>query len=575
MYRVFVLVLGCMTLLGQQTPLSPRVGGPGERTGVGRQGMRSMDPARRPKQAPQPENAGPPGSVRGQVVSAAGEPLRKAEVVLRSLSGRSGVYSMTTDASGVFNLEGVAPGNYAVSAQRTGYVRQDAGARTTGRAATPPIVVGPGQAVTGVTITLVPHGVITGRVVDEDGEPMERVTIQVQRERWHRGRRQLLQVMQSFTNDLGEYRVAGLSAGRYYLSASAMRMGRPDASRMRPAGNVPETGYTTVFYPNVSDPVQAAPVQVGSGQEARGMDFQLRKAATFRIRGRVADAGAGAVNNTTIMVVPGDAASGISMRMGASVRNPDGSFEVAGVPAGSYTLVANRMDRERGRTSATQQVQVGNRDIDGVVLTMMPLAQVTGVVRADADAQIDLSRVRIALENASGAMFPGGASQAAVSAGQFQMPGIVPGDYRLSAFGLPEGTYLKSARQGPREILDSGLTISGTSAPIEVIIGVNAPAVTGTVQDSNGKPAAGVVAVLVPDAPRRDQYRLYLISNTTDGGAFTFRNITPGNYKVFLFPESDAEAIQNPAFLAQNESRGTSVQLGEGKAESLQLRFAQ
>ena len=99
--------------------------------------------------------------------------------------------------------------------------------------------------------------------------------------------------------------------------------------------------------------------------------------------------------------------------------------------------------------------------------------------------------------------------------------------------------------------------------------------ITGTVQDSNGKPLAGVIAALVPDAPRRDQYQLYLTSNTTDGGAFSFLNIRPGDYKVFLLPESDVEGIQNPAFLAQNESRGTSIRLAEGKAENIQLTFAQ
>jgi protocatechuate 3,4-dioxygenase beta subunit len=508
------------------------------------------------------------------VLSTSGEPLRKAEVALRGISARN-VYSMTTDASGVFVLEDVAPGNYVLSAQRNGYVRYDSGARTAGQVAPIPIVVGPGQAITGMTVKLAPHGVITGRVIDEDGEPMDRVAIQVQRERWQRGRRQLLPVGQANTNDLGEYRVAGLSAGRYYISASAPRPVRPGTPRVRSSGT-PDTGYMPTFYPNVFDPAQAAAVQVNAGQEARGMDLQLRKVVTYRIRGRVADASGGPMNNANIMVLPGgDTASVMPMRVGTSVRNQDGTFEITGVPPGSYTLVVNRMERERGRTSASQQVQVGNSDVEGVTLMMLPPTEVTFVVRADGDAQLDLSRVRLALENVSGGSFSRGGSQATLVAGQFKIPGINPGKYRLSASGLPEGTYLKSARQGSQEVLDSGLTITGTSAPIEVVVGLNAPSVSGLVQDANGKPVLGLVAALVPDAPRRDQYHLYLTSNTGENGSFTFRNVIPGDYKVFLFPESDAEAIQNPPLLTQIEGRGTSVRLAAGKAENLQLTFTQ
>jgi carboxypeptidase family protein len=124
-------------------------------------------------------------------------------------------------------------------------------------------------------------------------------------------------------------------------------------------------------------------------------------------------------------------------------------------------------------------------------------------------------------------------------------------------------------------VLDSGLQVAGASAPLEVVLGVNAPSVTGTVSDSNGKPLPGLAVALVPDAPRRDQYHLYLTSGTSDTGAFTFRNITPGSYKVFVLPAGSSEEVQNPGFLAQNESRGSSVKLAEGKTETLQLTFGQ
>lgn len=492
------------------------------------------------------------------------------------MSGGQGAFAATTDPAGVFFFDAVPPGNYMLMAQRNGYVRQDMAFRTAVmRSAPPAVVVGPGQAVTGVTVKLVPHSVVSGKVVDEDGEPVAGVMVKAQRERWQRGQRLLMPLSNNSSNDLGEYRMAGLTAGKYFISVGAGQQfqGGPMA-RVKPAGGTPETGYTTTFYPNVIDPAQATPIEVGAGQEARGIDFRIRKVPTYRVRGRVADAVDGPMQNVNIMVMPGDAAFGGPPRAMTVVHNQDGTFELGGLAPGTYTLVVNRMNRDQGRASATQQIQVGNRDLDGVVVALTPPVEVTGVVRAEGDAKLDFSRLRVSLEPAAGMMmFGGGGNHGITADGTFKLPGLNAGKYRPAVYNLPEGTYLKSVRQGPQEVLESGLQITGAGVPLEVVLGSNAPSVTGTVNDSNGKPVPGLAVALVPDAPRRDQYHLYLTSTTGDPGTFTFRNITPGNYKVFVLPAGSVEDIQNPAFLSQNESRGSSVKLAEGKTENLQLTF--
>jgi hypothetical protein len=458
-------------------------------------------------------------------------------------------------------------------AQRNGFARLDMAVRPGSRSTSPPVVVGPGQAVTGVTVKLAPHSVVTGRVVDEDGEVLAGVHIQLQRERWHRGQRQFLPMSGGTTNDLGEYRIAGLTAGRYYVSASSPRRfeGRP-LGRIRPASDTAETGYTMTYYPNVADPGQATPIEIAPGQEARGIDFQMRKVVTHRVRGRVTDAAGGPINNVSIMAMPADSVGG-PPRFGGGVHNPDGSFELSGVPPGTYTLVVNRASRDGARATAMQQIQVGNRDLEGVVMTLAPPLDIAGVVRMEADGKADLSRLRVSLEPTIG--MAGGANQTVKPDGAFTLAGVSPGKYRTAVYNLPEGTYLKSVRQGSQEVLDAGLQIAGATVPLEIVLGSNAPSVTGTVNDSNGKPVPGLAVALVPDAPRRDQYQLYLTGATGDAGTFSFRNITPGNYKVFVLPSVNAEAVQNPNYLTQNESRGNSVRLAEGKTENLQLTFSQ
>lgn len=568
-----MLCAAALTLAAQPRiiiqPMPPGTGagtGPGQGGGAGAGGRNwSRNGTTGAQQA-----QGPPGSVRGTVVGAGGEPLRKADVILQSLTGSA--MSFTTDESGTFSFEGVAPDSYLISAQRNGYVRHDP-SRGSGRMAAPIIVVSPGQDVTGVSIKMTPHSVITGKVVDEDGDPVARSTVQVMRERWQRGQRQLLPVHNGNTNDLGEYRVAGLAAGKYYLTVNASRGFEGNIrQRSRAGAGVSESGYLMTFYPGVTDPAQATPFEIGAGQEARGIDFQLRKVTTYRIRGRVVDPAGTPLNNVGITLLPADVSFGMSPRTGGAVRNDDGSFELGGVAPGSYTLVANQMARGSGRTTSMLPVQVGNSDVENVVLTLAPPVDVSGIVRSEGDGKVDVSRVRVMFESTLGVpMFSGGPSRPANADGTFVAQGITPGKYRVNVSGLPEGTYLKAVRVGPQDVLDSGFAITGAGTTVEVILGTKAPSVTGKVQDSNGKPVAAAAILLAPEGPGRANYNRWLTATSSEDGSFALKNIAPGEYKVIAFPESEAESVYNPALVRQNESRGTTLKLSEGVQETVQL----
>ena len=108
-------------------------------------------------------------TIDGYVVRiGSGEPLRKAQVVLRPERGRRPVYGAVTDARGHFALDGIEPGSYRLEIERDGYVDQEYGQVSPNRPGTV-LVLAPGQEVTDVIISLVPTGTIAGRVFDEDG----------------------------------------------------------------------------------------------------------------------------------------------------------------------------------------------------------------------------------------------------------------------------------------------------------------------------------------------------------------------------------------------------------------------
>ena len=56
---------------------------------------------------------------------------------------------------------------------------------------------------------------------------------------------------------------------------------------------------------------------------------------------------------------------------------------------------------------------------------------------------------------------------------------------------------------------------------------------------------------------------------TTDSiGAFVFRDIPPGNYKLFAWESVESGAWQDPDFMRPFESRGIPVHIEEGASVS-------
>src|SRR5215510_9992452 len=167
--------------------------------------------------APQPAK----GAIEGQVVNArAGTPLKRAMVRVMSV-GQPGVpnqrplnMNKETDEQGRYSFANLEPGKYRLTAERQGYLRMSYGARKYSGGSTP-VAVAEGQSVKSIDFRLTPQGVITGRVLDEDGEPIANVQVRAQRSYMNNGRKVWNTVANSNTSDIGEYRFPELKPGRY------------------------------------------------------------------------------------------------------------------------------------------------------------------------------------------------------------------------------------------------------------------------------------------------------------------------------------------------------------------------
>jgi hypothetical protein len=518
-----------------------------------------------------PARAGDLASIGGQVVNAAtGEPVRKATVVVRytdvRVAGRPMNFSTTTDQSGRFTIADLQPGACRVSAERNGFVNSEYGARKPGRSGSI-VVLDQGHSTTDITVRLWPQGVITGRVVDEDGDPVRGASVVASRYRYNGPKKQLMRAGGANTNDLGEYRIFDLAPGKYYVGVDYQQQRRGPGAIDRSPNARPDDEYVTTYYPGTRDLAAAAQLDVAPGAQLRNIDLTLTKAHTVRVRGRIAGEAEGGRGFQVVLM----SASGAARGTGAS---PNGEFEIQGVLPGSYTLVANAGRGNRANT-ARRALEVGSGNIDGIVLTVGPPAALTGHVRVDGQSALPAARLMVRLQPYEPGNFTFGPyPNVAVGAdGSFRLEAVSADRYTVALTGLPEGYYVKSIMSANVDVLAAGLDVAGSPPPLDILVSPNAGQITGTVQNPGTQQAArGVMVVLVPqEKERHDNASFYKTVMTDASGQFTFRNLVPGGYRVYSWEDVESGSWFDPEFMQPVQGKGEAVTIREGSRESVQV----
>jgi 5-hydroxyisourate hydrolase-like protein (transthyretin family) len=506
-------------------------------------------------------------SIEGQVLDAVtGAPVRKATVLFRRIEANPsafGNFSTVSDAAGKFAMKDIEPGQYRLTVDRTGFVNMEYGARSPGRTGAI-LSLSRAQSLKDLVVRLTPHGVVAGRVVDQDGDAVAALGVQLERYRYVNGVKQLAPSGSvTFTNDLGEYRLFGVAPGKYYLSAT-YREGA-DGALDRSATSQPDEDYVPTYYPGTIEATTAAELNVMPGSELRNFNFALSKTRTVRLRGRV-----------SALAVLGRGF--VSLRPRGRITGPfsnrpypidsNGRFEIRGVAPGSYFLEV----RLQGGQSARQPIEVGKGNMDDIALSVSTYLSIQGRVRIDPEATTGMSGVRITLQSLeSGGIFGNLPNTNLNSDRTFQLELVSPDRYNVVFTGLPEGFYVKAIRSGDADVLASGLDLTnGAGADLEVVLSPKAGQLSGVVQNSKTQqPAPGAFVVLIPqEKERRDQQSYYKTTTTDQTGSFILKSLVPGTYKAFAWEDIENGAYMDPDFVKPFESSGESVSVVESASSA-------
>jgi hypothetical protein len=501
-------------------------------------------------------------NVAGVVVkSTTGEGIKGVTVQLIPLGGGREAYSTFTESKGYFIIRDITPGRYAINASGNGYRQQASGK---GKGNTGILDLAPGKNVSAIALRLLPPGVITGTVYDEDGDPVTSAQVQALRVSGSGAHRQINNAGSRQTNDLGEYRIWGLEAGQYLVAATYQP---PQANPDQQTDDV----YLPTFHPSTADTSQAAVVEVQPGAEVSGIDVDLRQAHAVMVRGRVlVDSTAKSLRGIHVSLAPRTAEGGYSLsNYSAPVQSDSGDFEIRGVAPGPYDLSAMWNDGKRqlyGRVS----VEVGNANLDGVTLVLGSPVSLVGRFRVEASDQFDFTCLGLWLQPLDSTM--GAAGSQAKADGTFVVENVYDGHYRLRILGFPVPYYIKSAREGGSDVLESGLTISRSQPPsrLEIVLSPDGGRVDGAVSKEHNA-VSGALVVLVPDPPRRDREEMYGMTTTDAFGRFSLPGLSPGDFKLFAWELVQGKNYTDPDFFKAFEDRGTPVHIGEGQQQQVQL----
>ena len=523
---------------------------------------------------PKPEK---PGVVQGAVFDAnTGAPLSKATVIMMGTATRTrSRISTRTGADGTFSFDEVSPGQWHLSASRNRYARQSYGQKGTSSRGTA-LRVAAGQEITDITFKLVPAAVVTGRVVDEDGEPIPHCRVMAMKFVYTNGRRQLMPTSgSSQTDDRGEYRMFGITPGKYYIGATYGNQRMYGASLVG-AGDEIDSSYPTIYYPGVQEPDQTTPIQLRGGEERSGIDFRLVRERAFRIQGRITMPGGGPIPRDVGLNLMPRSGNWWAMRMRnhSPAKKKTGEFEFRGVRPGSYVIMAQTR-RGESTLHARVPVDVGGSHMEGLVVPLAPAIKISGQVKLDTPTpgETSIEEIRLRL---SPREWPMGGSGAAVKAdGVFEFRELAPGSYTISAYRLPDNAYLKAATLGDRDALDEGLIIEQgfSGGSLQILVGLDAGAVEGAVLNDDGQRVPGATVVLVPEEAKRKREDLFKQVSTDQYGHYSISGLAPGEYDLFAFDKVEFGSYRDPMFLERFEDEGEKVEIEEKSRKVVELKL--
>jgi hypothetical protein len=563
----------------------------------------------------------PTGKISGRVTTAdTGRPVKRARVFVTAVELPGGRGAMTDD-TGLFELTELPAGRYTLTVSKSGFVSLSYGQRRPLQAGTP-LQLGDGQELKGIEFRLPRGGVISGRVIDEDGEPVAGAMVRVMRYQYLQGDRRLTPAGNGQTDDRGQYRVWGLMPGDYYVNALTRLPGLGGGRGFGPAGGGPggavgpgggpivgrggraggpgidvgaiaalggaqvaaffggggddqPVNYAPTYYPSATAVNDARPVTVGISQEVQDIVISLQLVRTSRIAGRVLSPDGTPATNGNVNVMSenaGTRGAQIGANFGGRIQG-DGSFAIANVPPGRYVLRA-RGDNANTPLFGTLPLSVDGSDVNDVAVVLSAGSTITGTITflPGSSPAPALNQVRIGAPSTDQSAFGPQQNARVDNDGRFTLAGVPTGPHLIRPQGNMRGWSLKSVVLDGRDITDTPIEIRAGQALSNVAITFTdkVSEVNGTITTETGTPMPDYTVLAFPTDPSlwRPQARQIMTARPDQTGKYRIRGLPAADYYIVTVDPAEQGEWFDPAYLDGHRAGAARVTLVDGDVKT-------
>ena len=465
-----------------------------------------------------------------------------------------------TDGEGRFAFEGVEEGKYPLNATAQGYVKEgynQHGFYFTG------IAVGPGLDPEHIVFKLHRQGVIYGRVTDERGDGVRRATVMLFGERLQYGRHSVTLQLQMQTNDLGAYRFAHLTPGKYYVAVSARpwwaENGVKYAQQTTPVSDAMfDVVYPTTYFAGATEDYAAAPLMVKAGD---GIEANVQLTAVPSVHVLMTNMEAykrkGQELNVFALQKPFGAAS-VPLNGTNSTEVSPGVYEVGGLPPGELRLTVSRGGESEWDSRGIRVNAVDGESVDAAARTAT--SNVSGVVVAASNVKEAVQgevTLRSGDEDVSSARIG--------KDGTFRMPPVEEGSYEVVVNTQGNEDYVAKVAGSGAKVNGRTVKIEGVSdVRLTVTLGRGLGRVQGVVK-IDGEPRAGAMVLLLPEPAglsNEETDVLVRMDQSDSDGTFTLGNVVPGKYDLLAIEDAWELEWGEEGVLGPYREKGMKITVG-------------
>ena len=504
--------------------------------------------------------------IAGTIVNALdGSPLGRARVSVSETTNRPNPVSMVTSETGRFEFAGLKAAKFSLQGAKRGFI---SAAYDQHEQFSTAIVTGAGFDSEHLVLRLTPMASLAGKVVDESGDPVRHARVALYREDHSAGLNRITAAGNSSTDDLGSYEFPYLAPGNYFVSAQAKPWyaihpassspdGTPNRASVLPSLDV---SYPTTYYDGATEGDLAVPIPLKPGDRLQ-IDVRLNPVPSLHIIFHVPE-GQQSFGQPIFVKRVFDGERYVQSD-GMRPIGP-GVYELAGIPAGKYTV--RRNDPKNGQVMQSAEMELSK---DGQELEDSPVEPA-----GKAKLSVQLShgeqppkQLFVALQDSRRRIV---AYQQLGDEGIVVLENLPAGRYTVLVSSPNKAYSVARAVSKGTESLGHELNISpGASIELTLFLAEGATNVEGFAKRGE-KAAAGVMVILVPKDPESHQ-ELFRRDQSDLDGSFALRGVIPGKYTIVAVEDAWGFPWQQPDVLARYIKHGQSVAIPEMMQGSVHL----